>query len=138
MRDPPDHFAFHPRSLKAIPLLSIEPQEGKEGRRVRHLSRWPQTFSADLWVIERQRRPSSATSVSRSSIERSPKPKIANGEKFIRARRLARNKGLLIVPLDSPREWAGGRRGKELLRKPIRRLALSLEFTRHCAVIREK
>lgn len=23
MRDPPGHFAFHPRSLKAIPLLSI-------------------------------------------------------------------------------------------------------------------
>lgn len=62
MRDPSGHFAFHPRSLKAIPLLSIKPQEGKEGRRVRHLSRRPQTFSADLWVIERQRRPSSATS----------------------------------------------------------------------------
>lgn len=74
MRVPSGHFAFHPRSLKAIPLLSIKPQEGKEGR-VRHLSRRPQTFSADLWVIERQRRPSSATSAEVSLFNRPKRPR---------------------------------------------------------------
>lgn len=103
MRDPSEPLCVPPAVAQGDTVVEHQPQEGKQGRRVRHLSRRPQTFSADLWVIERQKRPSSATSAEVSLFNRPtgsrrpPKLKIANGEKFIRGD--SHNKGLLIVPL---------------------------------------